>query len=367
MHLITVIAIARASRKNARFNELFIIPIGLLSYYLIFLSASDNPSSDYVLATSATSIFFTASDFVLLRRLQPEPRMIGQKKPTTEMTLLERLKWALQLELTPRGINWAHEPTDHIAPRPMTTSRTRFIISQILSIAYYFVSFDILSILVRANPCFGTGGPSFGQLGWAWRATVWIYPFVVYSSLCMTYCIASVVGVALHLWEPKDWPRPFGNVRDAYTLRNCWGRVWHQMLRKFLTGHMDSIARLLQLPKGTFTTYFKLFGCFFISGLVHYGPEYTLLQNWSGRAMIFFPLQAAAITFEDGVIALGRRLGYRQNLFFKLLGFIWVFVWFSFSLPLWLEPTFHAGTMDKGINVSLILGLWKGEWTPKRS
>ncbi|KAF9483112.1 hypothetical protein BDN70DRAFT_874161 [Pholiota conissans] len=366
MNLISIVAVARGGGKTVRFNELFIVPIAFLCYYLVFMSASDNVSSDYVMATSATSLFFTASDVILLRRFQPELRMIGQKKPSTEMSFVERLKWALQLQLTPRGINWAHEPTEHLAPRPTETSRTRFIISKLLSAAYYFIYFDILSIIIRTNPCFGTGGPSFTEFGWIWRTTIWLHPCLVYAWLSMTYDLASIVGVGLGIWEPRDWPRLFGDVRDAYTIRKCWGRVWHQLLRKFLTGHMNFFARALHLPRGTFSTYFKLFGSFFISGLTHYGAEYTLLQNWSGKAMWFFPLQAAAITFEDAVIGIAKRLGFRENFFFRFVGYVWVFVWFAYCLPPWLDPTFHAGTTDMGVNVSLIMGIWKGDWTPKR-
>ncbi|KAF8196582.1 membrane bound O-acyl transferase family-domain-containing protein [Pholiota molesta] len=369
IHLIFVLALANGGRKATRFNELFFIPIALLSIHLAFLSASDSGPSDYVLAISVLTTFFTASDLVLLRRHQAELRMIGQKKPTSEMTFLQRLWWATQLSFALRGVGWAHEPTEHIAPHPTIKSRTRFITSQLLRTAFLFVSFDILSIIIRANPCFGTDGPSLAEFGWAWRTTVWLYPLCASVSLSMFYSTASVVFVALRVSEPRDWPQLFGSAGDAYTVRNCWGRVWHQMMRKFLTGHMNFFAQILRLPKSTFTTYFKLFGSFFISGLLHYGADYVLFQNWSGTSLRFFSLQAVAITFEDAVVALARRLGYgyqERNPLFKIIGFIWVFIWFSYSLPIWLDPILHAGTMDKGINVSLILGLWKGEWTPRR-
>ncbi len=158
---------------------------------------------------------------------------------------------------------------------------------------------------------------------------------------------ASILSVAVGLSEPRDWPPLFGSPRGAYTVRNCWGRVWHQMLRKvsvillhkhvilanmsfchsqLLTGHMDFLAQALCLPKGTFKTYFKLFGSFAISGLIHYGGDYMLFQNWSGTSMQFFILQAVAITFEDMVIALAARFGHtQQNTVFKFIGYVWVF------------------------------------------
>ena len=303
------------------------------------------------------------------------------------MSLPQRLWWAGTLVVAPRGVGWMHEPTNHIAPRPNGT-RAQFIASQFLWIGAYFIQFDILSILVRANPCFGTGGPSFSAFGWPWRATVWIHPFTAFVSMSILHAMVSILSVAVGLSEPRDWPHLFGSPRKAYTVRNCWGRVWHQMLRKvyvhfiqayhpiniyfyrsqLLTGHTDFFAQVLRLPKGTFKTYFKLFGSFAISGLIHYGGDYMLFQNWSGTSMRFFVLQAVAITFEDMVIALAARFGHtQQNTVSRFIGYIWVFAWFTYSLPMWLDPIVHAGTMDDGINVSLILGLWYGNWAPKRT
>ena len=135
-----------------------------------------------------------------------------------------------------------------------------------------------------------------------------------------------------------------------------------------LTFHTYFLSQSLRLPNCTFKTYFKLFVSFAISGLIHYGGYYMLFQNWSGTSMRFFVLQAVAITFEDMVIALAARFGHtQQNTVFRFIGYIWVFAWFTYSLPMWLDPIVHAGTMDDGINVSLILGLWYGNWAPKRT
>ena len=83
--------------------------------------------------------------------------------------------------------------------------------------------------------------------------------------------------------------------------------------------------------------------------------------------MEFFLLQAVAITFEDIVISLATRAGLssKPNRFYKLIGFVWVFAWFTYSLPLLLDNMIHAGMMDNGWNFSLILGLWRGDWTAK--
>ena len=134
------------------------------------------------------------------------------------------------------------------------------------------------------------------------------------------------------------------------------------MLRKMVTGHSDFIAKQLRLQKGTFTTYFKLFIAFFVSGLIHEAGDYALHQKWAGYSVKFFLLQAVAITCEDAIIELAIKAGFssKPNRFVKFIGFIWVFAWFAYSLPPWMEKSFHEGTIDR-LNYSLVLRFWHGD------
>jgi len=117
-----------------------------------------------------------------------------------------------------------------------------------------------------------------------------------------------------------------------------------------LTSHANFLANVLHLPKGTFATYFKLFTAFFFSGLVHAVGDYMLFQNFSeGTSIQFFLLQATVITLEDAVIALASRLGYRESNAFKLIGFAWVFAWFTFSMPMSLDPQVKAGILEEEV------------------
>ena len=120
-------------------------------------------------------------------------------------------------------------------------------------------------------------------------------------------------------------------------------RVWHQTLRKNLTSHANFLANTLHLPRGTFTTYFKLFTTFLISGLLHAIGEHVFFQNFpEGATVQFFLLQAVGITFEDAVIGIASRLGYKESNAFKLIGFMWVFAWFTFCMPMWVNSQVHS-------------------------
>jgi len=60
--------------------------------------------------------------------------------------------------------------------------------------------------------------------------------------------------------------------------------------------------------------------------------------------MKFFIIQAIAIMAEDHITLFGRRvLGLKENRFWKLVGFCWVVVWFSYSLRLWYGPQVQEG------------------------
>lgn len=223
--LILLIALVRGGSHSARSNWIFFIPIFILFIYSALLCASDNKISDMMFIQAFAALVFTASDYILLRNRQPELIKIGQKKPTSKMTFTERLVWAASLLATPRGIGWAHEPTDRIPPRP-TSPRAKFIASQFLWVVFYFTLFDITLILIRENPCFGTGGPSLAAFGWWWRMTSWLYIVVVYWFLSVLYAAVSIVSVTTGMYKPRDCPHVFGSPLNAYTLRKCWGYVF---------------------------------------------------------------------------------------------------------------------------------------------
>jgi hypothetical protein len=222
--LILLLALVHGGRPNARHNWIFFIPIFILSIYSLFFCAPGNTTSDSAALPSILNFILTASDCILLRNHQPEFRKIGQKKGTSEMTFKERLIWAASLLATPRGIGWAHEPTDQIPPRP-TASRGKFIASQFLWIIFYFILWDIALIPIRDNPCFKEGGPSLTAFGWWQRTVVWSSILTAYYSVSGVGAIASIIFVATGLYEPRDCPNLFGSPLDAYTLRKCWGYV----------------------------------------------------------------------------------------------------------------------------------------------
>jgi len=101
---------------------------------------------------------------------------------------------------------------------------------------------------------------------------------------------------------------------------------------------------------------------FLISGIMHTPPSRI-------GPFLFFFSQAFVITFEDMVIALAAKIGLaKSNAVTRRLGYIWVYCWFVCSVGWWLDYTISVGIHEYGgMRLSLIMGLYRGDWYPQRA
>ena len=122
---------------------------------------------------------------------------------------------------------------------------------------------------------------------------------------------------------------------------DSWGLA---ILEQCFTVLGKKLNDALGLQKGsTASSYVKLYAAFALSGFIHTGGDLMVgARGYLGTSMAFFLVNALAITFEDGVIAIGRRLGFDgPTKWTKRLGYAWVFVWFYIAAPL------HVGVMAR--------------------
>jgi hypothetical protein len=85
-----------------------------------------------------------------------------------------------------------------------------------------------------------------------------------------------------------------------------------------------------------------------------------LLGHFGGHGLRFFMLQALAITCEDGVIAFASKAtGIGGGRGWRLLGYIWVLMWFAYSVPAMMDPIIDAGFSEIGQQDSLVLKAWQ--------
>ena len=120
------------------------------------------------------------------------------------------------------------------------------------------------------------------------------------------------------------------------------------------------VVRLLGIPKGSLASrYGQLYISFAVSCLVHEYQMFMVTRRDMGEFM-FFMSQPIAITVEDLAEWLCRRLRPRaagsnrsDPASCTYVGYVWVFLWFSISLPVYVK-----GCRDTGIMRDLFLRRW---------
>jgi len=74
----------------------------------------------------------------------------------------------------------------------------------------------------------------------------------------------------------------------------------------------------------------------------------------------FIIIQAFAITAEDVVIAIAKKLGYRGGRLGKAVGYLWVVAWFTWCLRDWTAGKFDMGSYHLPGLVPYSFAAWFG-------
>lgn len=136
--------------------------------------------------------------------------------------------------------------------------------------------------------------------------------------------------------------------------------------------------KFLKFPRGTNrSSYAQLYVAFFLSGTIHFAGDFMSQRRMVYHSFKFFLLQAVAITFEDLVIYIGKRLLLRRVIKLnpdradgswaeaaaRTAGYCWVTLWFCLTLPAWRDKTTAIGWdgADRLPISQLVLGAWK-QW-----
>lgn len=172
------------------------------------------------------------------------------------------------------------------------------------------------------------------------------------------YALIALVGSGISFifvlfgCAPSSTRPIFGNLSDAYGIRQFWGVFYHQYMRGFLTGIASWFVGFTGMRRGVVKRYAELFAAFAVSGLLHTGgdvgqamPLGSFLE-WT--TLCFFLTQAAGIMFEDAVVGAWRLVVGRgekdvfgrPSLWKRVLGYAWLAIFMAWSTPGWAYP--HA-------------------------
>ncbi|TDL26773.1 hypothetical protein BD410DRAFT_469200 [Rickenella mellea] len=336
------------------------------SLFMILFTTTGKDSSDIVTWSLITSTLLQASDVLLINNVD-ELRLVEQKTPTTDLSLVQRCKWVFRLLTSPRAIGWTHEPRHAFPPHPPANQRRLgFIAKQLLSAFAYFVILDTVHTWIILSPVFQRKGVDLQSDGYPMRlVNTALHAAHIWSYMSFGYTLASAAAVALRITEPSNWPAIYGRWSDAYTLRRFWGRTWHQVFRRVVSTHGDFVTyRILKLRKGTFLAdNIHRYTAFLVSGIIHAVGEYGMFRDefWEKSGAIrFFLLQATAICIEQEI---SKAFRLKPTPWLRRLGFVWTFVWFVHTLPPWMNPQFRHGMADNyGFPFSVSHRLVTGQW-----
>ena len=170
----------------------------------------------------------------------------------------------------------------------------------------------------------------------------WLVFHFIWSSWSVftaTHDLLAFAHVAIGIDEPEEWPRLYGSVFEAYTMRRFWGKFWHGLVQRSYGAYGSVISqKILRLPPGSVAHRICVnFSVFLTSGVVH-----ALMTVQHGfkcgywEDLGFFIMSYAALLGEEGAQratsqAFGRT--WQKGWICRVLGYTWVFGFLFWVLP----------------------------------
>lgn len=170
----------------------------------------------------------------------------------------------------------------------------------------------------------------------------WLVVFYIFYSVFLFKAVHDALAlffVGVRINNPEDWPPLFGDIREATSLRNFWGKFSHKLVYRSFTAYGIWISKnILRFPRTSFVG--KLFiNCFVfaMSGTIHAVALYQLGYTcgvW--QELQFYMLHFLGTVLELVVTTVFSKLMGGQRLNFivrKILGYAWVFMFLFTILP----------------------------------
>lgn len=194
-----------------------------LCCYFLTPRPTDDDFTNMGIRCSLITYIAVASDYILLTDVQRNLFLIGQREPISNAGFKARLKWALQLFTSPRGVGWTHEPTSSLPHHPKLT-RVQFLVSKLGWLVVLLLLSDVSSILIRANPFLSRDTIPLVEQPLLWRFLgASLIATTSALSLIIPHILCSMFAVGTGLSKPDMWPHIMGRWSDAYTIRRFWG------------------------------------------------------------------------------------------------------------------------------------------------
>jgi len=176
---------------------------------------------------------------------------------------------------------------------------------------------------------------------WVWSA------YIVFTAI--HDLLALLFIYILNLDDPSDWPRLYGDPAESYTLRRFWGKFWHRIVYRPYTAYGALITQgVLKIPRHSPVNRVLVnFLVFFFSGIVHALVTLQLgFRCGIWQDIAWFCANFVGIMVEDGVqsaVLKAFKVRGRYQFYFRMIGYMWVFGFFFWSVPKWQYPKVYCG------------------------
>ena len=107
-----------------------------------------------------------------------------------------------------------------------------FVRTEALKACLFYLLYDICWYQISTSSYTSTSTDIFSNSLPRQAVFTWMVGTINYCTLNLQYSVASAFTVALGLYAPQDWPRLMGRLRDVSTVRDFWGKFWHQIIRR---------------------------------------------------------------------------------------------------------------------------------------
>ncbi|KUJ18906.1 uncharacterized protein LY89DRAFT_732445 [Mollisia scopiformis] len=299
--------------------------------------------NEYTVSTTSMTTLFAWIDFVACHDLEhdfwkvekdAEGHVVEKRVPNG---VWEKLKWSTLFWFGYRKIGWNIQVSSISPAVPSDYPRSRFLRQMFLKTIKMYLSLDLASTSLRLLSHSRNNADFFKEPLFTQVLSGWATASRAYFGMSFIYHIAAFIAVLLSLTPLSSWPPINGSFRqNFFSVRQTWGRLWHQFIRRYCTSAGRAVTRICHFKKGGFASrYTQLWIGFVVSALMHAPPAVMWSDRGFWQAMAFLS-QPAAIMVEDLVIHCGKVVGLRDNGFIRSVGYLWTFLWFSYSLRFWV-------------------------------
>ncbi|MCJ1228658.1 hypothetical protein MMC12_005319 [Toensbergia leucococca] len=362
--------------SNARVLVPIVVAVMLLHLQSTIPSFTDNDITRSIPVTTMWVQLLKSIDVLCLSRLQKEPPAERAKRKQDQSALSDvdgnvprpasflptmfwaRIWWATKLLSNFRGIDtsWTvpNIPPFSRSNKSYVPSRKAFLMSRLITVILTYLTIDFLASLTvpdKQTTFSLSTQPIFSRLSEITLDEITIrvgstlaLGLYLIISLIASYDTLAILAVGLGISPPKNWPPIFGSFLSAYTLRNFWGKTWHQTWRKTLTANASFITTsLLRIPPHTpLSHHTQILTAFLISGLIHRTQDLMMnIPPSESGALTFFLMQALGLSIEEVVVRCYTRVGgdaLRPRMWKRGLRYGWVGLWLLWTLPSWSYP-----------------------------